>query len=603
MPWLAGLAAFGSSLVLVPLMRAVSQRSGRVARPRPDRWHRQPTALLGGVGIFLAWLLGILVIQSGSDGAASIQWEYLWGAGLIFAVGLFDDLFRMSPPAKLIGQIIAATLAISAGVRTDFFTPRLANPELAQLLNILLTYLWLVGITNAINLLDNMDGLAAGIALITGVFLGVIFWDSGNLSWLVVALALCGAVLGFLFFNFPPATIFMGDSGSLFLGFTLALMAIVRQPQASSVLAVLGVPTLLFLLPILDTVLVTVTRIIRGQSPVQGGRDHTSHRLIAFGLSEKRALLVMYGVAVLVGATALGIESVNYLLSLVIVPLLILTLAIVTGYLGGLKVVSGPIETQARHGLARIVFELTFKRRLIEVLLDFFLIGILYYLSVLMVFSLSAGERLLAFFLSTIPYALAATYLSFFIFGVYRSVWRYVGLNDLIRYALAASGAGILTAIVTGISFNFQEIPWGIFLVFAVFLVLGVSATRSSFKLLDHLSIHQGRQSGERILICGAGDDGEIAARWIQMNPMYAYQPVGYLDSDPYKIGRQIHGIEVLGLPEQLEHLLEDRSIAGIILTESFRAEYGDIQELYRIARAQGCWVRVLRLEFEPIIM
>lgn len=600
MPWLAGFSAFGLSLVLVPLMRTVSLRSGKISRPRPDRWNQQPKALLGGVAIFLAWLIGMLAPGSWLEGVYRVQWQYLWGVGLIFLLGLIDDFVHLTPPTKLIGQIIAATLAIASGVKTDFFTPRLADAELAQLLNILLTYAWLVGITNAINLLDNMDGLAGGIALITGLFLSFSFWSSGNMSWLIVSLAMCGAILGFLWFNFPPASIFMGDSGSQFLGFILALMAIVRQPQASNVLAVLGVPTLLFLLPILDMLMVTITRTLRGQSPLQGGRDHTSHRLIAFGLSERRVLGVMYGTAGFVGLAALGIERLDYLLSLVLVPLLILFLAIMTTYLGGIKIVSGRADERQGKGLARIVLELTFKRRIIEVLLDFFLIAILYYLASLVVFQLSAGEQLLNFFMDTIPYALAGTYLAFFLFGVYRSVWRYVSLDDLVRFGLAAISAGIFTAGLTYLLLDIQ-IPWVVFLIYILFLMLGLSGTRSSFKLLDILSQHQASQTGTQVLICGAGDEGEIAVRWIQMNPQCAYNPIGFIDIDPYKIGRQIHGIGVLGGPDQLENLIDTHPVAGIILTESFRVEYTDLPKLLSLARSQGCWVRTFRLEFDLI--
>jgi len=603
MPWVAALTAFGSSLALIPLVRWVSIRTGKVAQPRPDRWHQRPTALLGGVGIFLACLIGILTVELTAQTGLEIQWNLLLGAGLVFVLGIYDDLFRLSPATKLIGQILAATLAISSGVVTNFFTPRLANPILAQLPNILLTYIWLVGITNAINLLDNVDGLAGGIALITAGLLSYLFWSSGSTSWLVVTLALLGALLGFLIFNFPPASIFMGDSGSMFLGFILALLAIVRQPQASNVFAVLGVPTLLFLLPILDTILVTVTRIMRGQSPVQGGRDHTSHRLIAFGLTERRALVVMYSAALGAGLAGLAIEALDYRLSLVIVPLLVLSLAILAAYLGGLKVVSGPLLNIPNRALTRIMLELTFKRHLIEVILDFFLIGIIYYMSVLAVFRLSDGDQLLSFYLDSVPFALAGSYVSFFVFGVYRGVWRYVGLDDLLRYGRAGVGAGLITAGLAWLASFPQVFPWMVFFVFGILLFLGLSTSRSSFKLLALLSVQQPRQEGERVLICGAGDAGEMAVRWIQMNPSYTYRPVGFIDSDTYMLGRQIHGIEVLGLPDQLEQILASRSIVGIIVTENFLRERPEMKQIYDTARAQGCWVRVSRLEFEPLFL
>ncbi len=270
------------SLILVRAARWVGIKRGIVAQPRADRWHQMPTPLLGGVGIFFAFIASLLLAYTWNR---QLNWSHiglLAGSCIIFCLGLYDDIRKLSPPAKLIGQIIAAAVVVLFGYSTNFFTPKIDNAIIAQLPNLLLTFLWIVGITNAINLLDNMDGLAAGISLITAGFLIYFFWQSNDWSLLVIAIALAGSLLGFLFYNFPPASIFMGDSGSLFLGFTLAVLAIARQPQASNVFAITGVPTLLFLLPILDTTLVTLTRLLRGQSPVMGGRDHTSHRLIAF---------------------------------------------------------------------------------------------------------------------------------------------------------------------------------------------------------------------------------------------------------------------------------------------------------------------------------
>ncbi|MEJ2352486.1 MAG: MraY family glycosyltransferase [Anaerolineales bacterium] len=294
MIFLAALSiALFSSLLLVPLIRRSSVRWGYVTDPREDRWHTKPTSALGGIGIFGAFLLSLLGVSLLYRDGFEIQWGLLVGSGMVFLLGLYDDLKPITPPAKLVGQILAAAVVVFLGYTTKFFTPRIPNDTVAQIPNILLTFIWLVGITNAINLLDNMDGLAGGLSLITAGILAFFFWRVDNQSLLVVSIALGGSILGFLVFNFPPASIFMGDSGSLFLGFTLAVLAVARQPQASNVFAVMGVPTLLFLLPILDTILVTFTRILRGQSPTQGGRDHASHRLIAFGLSERQAVLAL----------------------------------------------------------------------------------------------------------------------------------------------------------------------------------------------------------------------------------------------------------------------------------------------------------------------
>jgi UDP-GlcNAc:undecaprenyl-phosphate GlcNAc-1-phosphate transferase len=427
--------------------------------------------------------------------------------------------------------------------------------------------------------------------------LSFFFWRSGDQGLLVMSLSLAGSILGFLFFNFPPASIFMGDSGSLFLGFTLAVLAIARQPQASNVFAVLGVPTLLFLLPILDTTLVTLTRILRGQSPAQGGRDHTSHRLIAFGLTERQAVLVLYGIALASGVVAAVLETLDYDLSLVLVPLLIMSLALVTAYLARLKVVvSAPANAGA---ITRLMAELTYKRRIFEVILDFFLIGVAYYLAFWTRYGLSMSETRMELFLRSLPVALGGSFLSFFAFGVYRGVWRYVGVEDLLRYAKVTLGSVILVALASILFLPAGANSLALFILFAVYLFLGLAASRSSFKILDQLSSQQARAEEERVIICGAGDAGEMALRWILMNPELGYRPVGFLDDDPFKTGRQIHGVDILGSLEQLEAILEEKQVDGIVVTPDASPSDGFQDKVIAVSRAHGRWVRTLRLEFE----
>jgi len=601
--------ALAFSLALVPLVVRLSFRLGKIAYPRKDRWHSRPTPTLGGVGIFAAFLAALLCAALLNGEGDSLDWGLLAGLGLMFLLGLLDDFIEISPPAKLVGQFLAAALVISQGYTTAFFTPRLADSLAAEIPNILLTFLWLVGITNAINLLDNMDGLAGGIALITAAGLSFFFWRSGSGALFTLSMALAGSVLGFLVFNFPPAKIFMGDSGSLFLGFTLAVLAIARQPQASNVFAVLGVPTLLFLLPILDTALVTFTRLLRGQSPAQGGADHTSHRLIAFGLTERQTVLTLYGAALVSGALAALLESLDYDLSLLLFPLVLMTVSLLAAYLGRLKVVTpaaaGRAQAAARGGaITRLMVELTYRRHLWEIVFDLFLIGVTYYLAFWSRFGLSMSETAMTSFLATLPLAVAAAYLAFFILGVYRGVWRYVGLDELVRFAAAALGAAALSGVLAALLYAREETP-GVtpltFGLFAVYLFLGLAGTRASFRLLDRAAGRGAAPGGQRVLICGAGDAGEMALRWIQMNPQLGYQPVGFLDGDPYKTGRRIHGVEILGDYRALESLLEARRVDGLLLAADPSGDPAPLEAVLQAARARGLWVRTLRLEFELI--
>ncbi len=587
------------SLLLVRVVRSLSYQYGRVAQPRSDRWHHKPTATLGGIAIYISALIGVFISIYINYGWDYPHWGLLAASSFIFFLGLYDDIRQLTPPAKLIGQLIAASIAIYFGYTTNFFTPKIANTVLAQIPNIGLTFLWLVGITNAINLLDNMDGLAGGISLITALILSFFFWRLGDTGLLVISLSLAGAILGFLVFNFPPASIFMGDSGSLFIGFTLAVLSIARQPQASNVFAIMGVPTLIFLLPILDTTLVTITRLLRGQSPTQGGMDHASHRLIAFGLTERQAVLALYAVAIVSGVVALALETLDYWLSLVLVPVLVLLFALLTAYLGRLKVVvSAP-----RNGgvISRLVIELTYRRRLLEISLDLFLIGLAYYLGFLTYNRFTMTEAGIQLFLNSLPIAYAASYVSFIVFGVYRGVWRYVGLQELIRYGQAAIGSTLIVMAAVALIYTFEQYPPYIFIFFGIYLFLGLALARSSFRILDQARAQQVRREENRILIFGAGDSGELAVRWILTNPQLGYRAIGFLDQDPLIAGRQIHGVDILGNVDHLEKIVDQKHIDGVVITPGLSEDSNTVEKVITICRSKGIWVRYLRIEFEQV--
>lgn len=590
----------GISLLIVPAIRWVSLRLGKIEQPREDRWHERPIPTLGGAGIFIAFLLIVVVYQFLYVDQVNMPWGVILGTGLIFGIGLIDDFRPLTPPTKLLGQIFASTSVVFLGYTTNFFTPRISNDLIAQIPNILLTYFWLIGITNAVNLLDNMDGLAGGIAAITSAILAYLFWRSGNTSFMILALAICGSTLGFLVFNFPPATIFMGDGGSQFLGFSLALLAIARQPQASNVFAVLGVPTLLFVLPILDTIFVAITRLLQGQSPVQGGRDHTSHRLVAFGLSERQTLVVLYAVAIVSGVVGILIETLDYWLSLVMVPLLVISLALFAAYLSRFRVVAKTNMIRSRT-LNRWLIDLTYRRRIFEIVLDFFIIGTAYYLAFWVNYGLSMSIPQMENYLRSLPLVFACAYISFYVFGVYRGVWKYIGIDDLLRFAKATMVGITLLYVIDQLTGNFGNIETEIYLLFFVFLFLGLATTRSSFKIFDQISSQQTRFVKERVIILGGGDAGEMALRWILMNPEFRFKPVGILDTNSMNAGRQIHGIRILGGTDSLETILKKNNIHGVVLTSEYAKSGVDNEWIINLCQSLNCWVRILRLEFELI--
>lgn len=293
---------FWLSLAMTRLIILLAHRYGWVARPKQDRWHQKPTALYGGVAIVTSYVAGSVVVL---PQAYSTLWPALVGlliGGItLFGVGLRDDVRALNPLVKLLGQVMAV-MPFLVGVMVADSSPRIA-------LSMPLLMLWMIGLTNAFNLLDNMDGLSAGTAVVAGsvlAFYCVLAHLSGYALLNAVLVASC---LGFLWFNFRPrgnAQIFMGDCGSMFLGYMLAGLTVLSVcPSATSPVAGALVPLFLMAVPLFDTCLVIVRRRREGRAISQGGKDHSSHRLVYAGFSEKQAVLLLHGLSLLFGATGL----------------------------------------------------------------------------------------------------------------------------------------------------------------------------------------------------------------------------------------------------------------------------------------------------------
>jgi UDP-GlcNAc:undecaprenyl-phosphate GlcNAc-1-phosphate transferase len=300
---IAFIAAFFIALALtlagLPWVRRAALALDLVDAPAQRKVHRTPMPLLGGAAIFLGAIAAVLIIYRGEPEPTVIG--VLLATTVVALTGLIDDYRPLPAWAKLAGQFIGFLILVGFGIRV-----RLPLPEV---FDYAITLLWLLGITNAINFLDNMDGLSAGIAGVTTSFILLLALTNGQFLVSALAAALLGACLGFLRYNFPPARIFMGDVGSLFLGFLLAVMGIqLRFPENSNFVTWM-VPIFLFGLPIFDMTLVVVSRLRRGLSPNTAGRDHTSHRLVRLGFSSREAVLILYLFSGILGMMALYITQ------------------------------------------------------------------------------------------------------------------------------------------------------------------------------------------------------------------------------------------------------------------------------------------------------
>jgi UDP-GlcNAc:undecaprenyl-phosphate GlcNAc-1-phosphate transferase len=302
---------FAASLGFTPLSRQIAMRLGVVDKPNYRKIHHDHKPLMGGLAIYLAF--GLAVILFAPPQHIVELGAMLAGASLLAVIGLLDDRYNLSARTRFIAMGIAASGMIAAGVQLDWFhTPLLDYP---------LTLFWIIAITNALNFLDNMDGLTAGLSAISaGVFLAIAL-SQGLILVSILAAALLGSAIGFLAYNFNPASTFMGDMGALVLGFVLSILAIKIDYWAQPPSAAWAIPLLALAMPIFDINLVIFTRLAEKRSPLEAGKDHTSHRLMALGLTQRKTLIVMYIGAVFFGGVALALTVASPTLAWVIVGL------------------------------------------------------------------------------------------------------------------------------------------------------------------------------------------------------------------------------------------------------------------------------------------
>ena len=293
-------------------MRKVALRYGVVDSPNEaHKSHKEPVPYLGGVAIVLGVLLITLISSFVSHYSASTIWlavSVLLPALLLAVVGLIDDIRKLSPWPRFIVQTSVASVSALLLVVTD----TLGSPTGSTLIDVLITILWIVGLANAINFFDNVDGGASGAIAISSGFLALLAIQGGQILIAALSIVLCGSTLGFLVWNKPPARIYMGDAGALFLGVLIASLSIRLDPNPINRISSFAVPVFLLAIPILDASVVVTKRLKRGVSPFQGGRDHLSHRLMGRGIEKRKTVFILWFLSTLFALLAFGISIAPY---------------------------------------------------------------------------------------------------------------------------------------------------------------------------------------------------------------------------------------------------------------------------------------------------
>lgn len=583
------LLLFSLSVAMTWIARLVSLRIGFVAKPRADRWHSKPTALLGGPALYLSFMIGFLVFVP-----VGRQELILVGcATAMFALGFIDDLIHIKPQTKLAGQIVICIALLLSGA-----TLRFSENEV---ITFLISLLWLVGITNAMNLLDNMDGLCAGIALIASAFRVAFCAIEGDSSGLLIALVFMAGVAGYLVFNFHPASIFMGDSGSLFVGFMLAGMTAGTHPYSRNIASVLLFPVLILIIPIFDTVLVTLARKFSGRAVSVGGLDHSSHRLVATGLSEKQAVLILYAIASTSGLIAYAYYVYGFSLTVHLISLFVIALILFGVYLSRIEVYGSLQEIDPKErNFFQLVADFPYKRFVLLVFFDLLLTLTAYYGAYRLRFEdLRPDDPDFARFMESFPIILGAAVLSFLFSGLYRHTWRYTSLRDLVAIGKATSATVVGSILILTYAYRFAGYSRSLFVIFGALLVLLLAATRLSFRLLSEFL---GGQAADRrrVLIYGAGDGGVLLLREMRNNPGLRSRVIGFLDDDPSRLKVKIHGVPILGNVRSADFWIRKYRIEQVIIS-SDKIPASKVAALQAHCHALG--VPVVRgiMRFEPL--
>ena len=522
-----------------------------VAKPTSDRWHKTQVASFGGIAIFTSFVLSILIFQQFDLSLLKI----LFGGSIIFMLGLIDDIRPLPPHVKLGGQIVAASLMAYLGVHVTFTgDPLIYFP---------LTVLWITGITNAFNLLDNMDGLAGGIAITTATTLLMItFYTGGPLPTIPLTIFI-GSILGFLLLNINPAKIFMGDCGAQFLGFMLACFAILDTwKSASNLFLMLTTPVLILGIPIFDTALVTLNRKIHGISVSQGGRDHTSHRMVALGVSERKTVAILWALSILFGLVALfahqyKMESWGLLVSAAIVFILMFGL-----FLTEAKV----YDSSPNHQNQKILsIPILHKRRIIEIAVDTIIIGGAYVLAYLLRYDWSLDRFYLQQLTETLPLIVIIKLTVLFVFGMYKGIWTYINFDSIGRMINLSFLASIASVISIVGLYRFTGFSRTLFIIDFILFLSFIGGSRAMLRAFRE-SVLAFPEGGLRLLVIGAGEASDFLLREIRKNRHWNLKPIALVDDDQQKMGKNLLGVPIRGTSDDISNLVNEHDIDQIII-------------------------------------
>lgn len=611
----AFISSIALSLALTPWVMSVARGVGAIDKPNERKVHSTPTPRLGGVAIFMSVFMSLITLFVLDRELLIHTWIvskeglFLFGSlALVLVLGIWDDIRSLRPTQKFLGQLLLSVLMYFAGFSVTKVTSVFGTGFLnVGLLDFPITVFWIIGVTNAINLIDGLDGLAAGVALIASMTMLPIALMQGDVGSAVLIFLLAGSLLGFLRYNFNPAKIFLGDSGSLFLGFMLAVLSVKSSTKLTTGFALL-LPILALGLPIMDTLLSMVRRILRPTMPsssnadhhlgkfssmFQPDRSHIHHKLISKGLSHRNAVLVLYMVSCGLGLAAFAITIVNNFISSLIL------LAVGTAVVIGIRRLQYKEMAVLQNGILLPLYDRPImNRESFQVFFDLAFILISYASAFMMVDTVKIVDPMGREFFRRIA-VVAAVQLSVFIFsGQYKRTYQYFGIGDVLIIVRTL----VLAAVATGFAVAIFFPPFGqanliVLALDSFFLASMVIGMRVSFRALQYLS-KKDPVEGKRVVIYGADVNGSLMLERMLESNISSWIPIGFLDDNPMMEGKILNGYPVLGGHWQLHKLIREKHINEIVLcSETIQPEA--LKRVRKLAKEHKIDLKKLRILYE----
>jgi UDP-GlcNAc:undecaprenyl-phosphate GlcNAc-1-phosphate transferase len=526
------------------------------------------------------------------------------GFFVIFLGAVLDDARCLPPWAKFVFQAAGATVTIWLGIRIDEVSLFGGASYHLGALALPLTYLWIVGLTNAYNLVDGLDGLAAGLGAIAAGTSVVLFLMRDSYSDAALLAILFGALVGFLPHNFNPARIYLGDAGSQLIGFVMAVTAVQGSQKQQTALAVV-IPLLVFGIPILDTMIQMIRRFSGGlhrsgamslvaryrmaaRLMFVGDKEHIHHRLLALGLPHRHTVLALYAVGLLLSTLAMISVMAQYRNA----GLILATVGFATA-IGISKLGYSDVGVVRIGWVLRWFDQMKIDRTFFFGFFDLFLIGCAYWGAYYLIYGFRSSFGVYQWHLNMFPVVMVVQFAVFYAVGLYRGVWRAIGARDLLRVGVGVCLGGVLSYSIVVIS----EPPAGTGAVFALdILGLGwlMGGVRSAYRLVGFYRPRT--RSAQSALIYGAGFGGELVLRELQQNTLRGLHPVGFIDDDVDYRDRVINGVPVLGSSQELPTIL-DRLHVQVLVISSNKIGGLALRRVLHVCRTKG--VIALRSEFQ----